>query len=158
AEVRVDPDADVHLAADEFTEHHPDLLAALDRAEPGRLFGVDATQRRANLLVEAGRGRAGSVSRGAYVRGAGHEDVQFIGRRKGPQFEGVARAGGPFLQREAQLAVEVVELGGDLPARLLGDLRERQPDDSLGRGARGAEQIRDGVDRGVAVLGVDDDV
>src|SRR5690625_6798141 len=38
AQLRADPDADVDLAAGELAEHHPDLLGALDRDEPGGLL------------------------------------------------------------------------------------------------------------------------
>ena len=38
AVVRVDPDPDVDLAAEEFTEDHAHLVAALLRDEPHRLL------------------------------------------------------------------------------------------------------------------------
>src|SRR5690625_7707752 len=73
AQLRADPDADVDLAAGELAEHHPDLLGALDRDEPGGLLVALAGQRRADLVIEVVRreiGRASCRGRGRVAAAA----------------------------------------------------------------------------------------
>ena len=68
--VGMDPDPHMNLLAFELPEDHADLLVAVDRDEPGRLFGVESLLRRADLVVEARRRAAGTVARGADLVGA----------------------------------------------------------------------------------------
>src|SRR5690625_7528571 len=76
AQLRSDPDADVDRAAGELAEHHPDLLGALDRDEPGDLLVALAGPRRADLVIAAVRGGPRDVARGAGVGVAPGDQVQ----------------------------------------------------------------------------------
>ena len=64
--VRVNPDADVHFVPLELAEHHADLLARINRDEPGGLFVVEAPQRVPDLVVQIAGRPPGSVAGGAH--------------------------------------------------------------------------------------------
>src|SRR6185312_16725145 len=88
----MDPDPHVHLAVVEFAEHHSDLLPGVDGHEPRRLFGLDAGQRRTDLVVDVAGGSAGSVAGGVHLLGASDEDVAILVGGEGPNLKALRGA------------------------------------------------------------------
>src|SRR3954447_10338126 len=71
----MDPDPDVHLATHQLTEHHSDCLRSLFGDQPDRVLGVDASDSRADLVVEAAGRTDGSVTRGTDISRPDFEEV-----------------------------------------------------------------------------------
>ena len=88
----MNPDPDVDLAAGKLAEDHADLLRPVDGDQPGRLFGVDATDGGADLVVEITCGRTRAVARRTHVVGARGEDVAVLAGRERPQHQVLSRA------------------------------------------------------------------
>ena len=114
--LRMYPDPDVHLAALEFTENHPNLGRLHHCDEPGGIFLSDAALREADIVVKRLGGLTGSIAGGTDLFQSGREDVlvRITGERA--QGHAVIRTRRSLVQRERQLAVEIVEFGGYLAA------------------------------------------
>ena len=82
-----------------------------------------------------------------WIRTIGHADDQVV-----------TEAGRAVLHREGQLRVEVFEFVGDPLAGVLGQQVEGHGHDLLAAGMGCAQQLGDGIDGGVLVIGFDDDV
>lgn len=156
--IGVNPDPDVHLAVDKLAEHHPDLDAGINSHEPSRLLVVDALLCGSDLVVDAAGGSPGSIAGGAHFFGSSSEDVAVLIWGERPQLQALTRAGWTLLDGEAQLFVQVVELGDDLCARILGELIERHAHHRFGGQVRGAQQVHDRLDGGGLVGGLHDGV
>ncbi|GJO63041.1 hypothetical protein NJB1728f10_27340, partial [Mycobacterium marinum] len=154
----VDPDADVDLTVDQLAEHHADLLPGIDGDKPGSFFIIDASQRRLDLIVDSAGRPPGSVARRAHFLGPRGKDVAVLGGGEGAQLQALTGTGRTFGQREAQLLVEVVELGDDLLARVLGELLEGHAHHRLGGQVGRTQQCHNRLDRSGLVLGFHDGV
>src|SRR6478736_3949711 len=60
----MDPNPDVHLAADQLTENHSDCLRSLFGDQPHGVLGVDPAESRADLVIDTAGRSAGAVAGG----------------------------------------------------------------------------------------------
>ncbi len=154
--VGMDPNPDVHLAADQLTENHSDCLRSLYGDQPHGVLGVDPSESRADLVIETAGGPAGAVTGGTDIGRPGFEEVSVSLAGERPQHQMLAGALRPLDQREAQPTIQVVELGRDPPARVLGESIERHRHHRFGAQARGAEQRCNRLDGRGPVVGIHD--